>query len=439
MASAPSDPRPVLGRVDAAGRLVAADPELERLQREAGSDLGAPLALPQLASVARMAQRLRIPVSRRILAAGRDRDIDMWVRAVIDGDEVALTIDRWTSRPAAPPRLASIRSSEPPQLAAPALDWSVDDQLRVVGMAPALADLLSVDLATAIGQPLTKLLRLEENEDGAMPLLGALASRTSFSGQRAVSRSGGEVLLLSGRAVIGDDGSFVGFEGDGGADSGGSGEGQAIADLSIHTALKSPLDNIVHSAESMVDAASGPVRDEYAAYAADIATAARHLLSVVRSMGEQAQGPDGGAVDLAQLADEAIGLVETAAKERGIIIGMQPVESCRARGESRSVIQVLVNLIGNAVRYSPESSAVTISFERADGRVMVHVADEGPGIDPADHERIFEPFQQGSTGNQGTGLGLAIARRLARGMGGDVRLSSAPGQGSRFTLELPAA
>ena len=89
MASAPSDPGPVLGRVDKTGRLVAADPLLERLQVEAGSRVGASLALPQLAAVVRVAQRLRIPVSRRVLAAGQDQDVDMWVRAVPEDEEVA--------------------------------------------------------------------------------------------------------------------------------------------------------------------------------------------------------------------------------------------------------------------------------------------------------------------------------------------------------------
>jgi signal transduction histidine kinase len=70
---------------------------------------------------------------------------------------------------------------------------------------------------------------------------------------------------------------------------------------------------------------------------------------------------------------------------------------------------------------------------------MVHVADEGPGIDPADHERIFEPFEKGTQAVEGSGLGLAIARRLARAMGGEIQLQSNVGDGSRFTLVLPAA
>ena len=70
---------------------------------------------------------------------------------------------------------------------------------------------------------------------------------------------------------------------------------------------------------------------------------------------------------------------------------------------------------------------------------MVHVADEGPGIAASERERIFEPFQKGSDSGEGTGLGLAIARRLARAMGGEIQLQTAVGEGSRFSLILPAA
>jgi signal transduction histidine kinase len=69
----------------------------------------------------------------------------------------------------------------------------------------------------------------------------------------------------------------------------------------------------------------------------------------------------------------------------------------------------------------------------------VSVADEGSGVDSADAQRIFERFERAQPRGEGTGLGLAISRRLARSMGGDVTLDSAPGEGARFTLTLPAA
>jgi len=107
MASRPSEPRVVLGRVDKAGRLVSADPELEALQREAGSDVGHVLALPQIAAIADLVRKLGIPVARPAVAASHVHDIEMWVNAKPDGDDVLLSLEGWTERPAASPRLAT--------------------------------------------------------------------------------------------------------------------------------------------------------------------------------------------------------------------------------------------------------------------------------------------------------------------------------------------
>jgi signal transduction histidine kinase len=103
------------------------------------------------------------------------------------------------------------------------------------------------------------------------------------------------------------------------------------------------------------------------------------------------------------------------------------------------VIQILVNLIGNAIRYSPQGAAVSLSFSRTAGTASVSVRDHGPGVAPADRQRIFERFEQAQPSEGGTGLGLAISRLLARSMDGDVSLDSAPGEGALFTLTLPAA
>jgi hypothetical protein len=108
VASVPSEPRPVLGRLDRAGRLISADPEFEALQREAGSALGQRLALPQIAAVADLARKLGTPVSRPALAASTDHDIELWVQARPEGEEIALSLENWTVRAPAGPRLAAI-------------------------------------------------------------------------------------------------------------------------------------------------------------------------------------------------------------------------------------------------------------------------------------------------------------------------------------------
>ena len=437
MASLPSDPKPVVGRIDRAGRLVAADPKLERLQVEAGSRLGAPLALPQLAAIARTAQRLRVPVSRRAVAAGRDQDVDMWVRAVPEGDEVALVIEQWNARPSSGPRLAAAAADES-VLPGEVQRWSVDKELRLTKITASLAETVGTDAAEAAGQPLTKLFRLED-ENGTMPLLTALVSHTAFSGQRVRTRKGDAILVLDGEPVTGANGEFAGFEGSAKPpQTPSSPPSDAVAGTHLAQVLRSPLDRIIDSAARIAERTDGPLRSEYAVYAADISAAAHHLLSIVRSMGQE---PVSGhaTIDLSELTNEAVGFVESAAAERDIAIAIEPADSCAARGEARGVIQILVNLIGNAVRHSPDQSAVAISFEKANGSAMVHVADNGPGIAANDQERIFERFEQASHDGQGTGLGLAIARRLARAMEGDIRLKSEPGKGSIFSIVLPAA
>jgi signal transduction histidine kinase len=100
----------------------------------------------------------------------------------------------------------------------------------------------------------------------------------------------------------------------------------------------------------------------------------------------------------------------------------------------------MVNLIVNAIRYSPEGGSVWIRAAEEGDRVGIVVADQGKGIAQADQERIFEKFERVDPLEPGgTGLGLYIARRLARAMGGDIAVDSAPGQGARFTFTLPRA
>lgn len=442
MASAPSEPRSVVGRLDRAGRLVSADPELESLQREAGSSLGRPLALPQIAAVAQLARNLRTAVARPALAASTDHDIELWVRATPEGEEIALSLEGWTIRPPAGPRLAAILGGGAEADAGGARnEWAADEELRIISLSPDLAELLGVTVEDVAGEALTRVLRLEEDDAGEMPLISALAARRGFTGQRARSRANeGQQVTLDGDVVSGADGSFAGFRGSVHAD------GSALPVRSRSTAfddaldevLRSPLDRIIQSAERIVERADGPLRSDYASYGNDIAAAARHLLSVLSSMNEDAVVSH-GSVDLAGLAGEAVVMLDSSAQERGVTIHLDKDEALPAKGEERGVIQILVNLIGNAIRFSPRGGVIGLSFSRSEDRASVVVRDQGPGIDEADQERIFERFEQAQPSEGGTGLGLAISRRLARSMGGDVSLQSTPGAGALFTLTLPSA
>ncbi|MEO5973068.1 MAG: HAMP domain-containing sensor histidine kinase [Sphingomicrobium sp.] len=452
MASAPSDPRAVLGRVDAAGRLIAADPELAALQAEAGSHLGEQLALPQVAAVARMARKLGVPVSRPAVVAGAEQDVELWVKAMPEGDEVALTLERWAYRSPSGPRLSSLvpADKETVAVSGAAGEWSTDDELNVVSISDGLAALLGVAADSVAGRSLTRLFRLEEDDAGELPLIAALATRREFSGQRARPRGGGRgdaLLLLSGEVVTNTAGAFAGFNGravpqhspdPATAQSSAAKPASTAFDLAIDEALRTPLDRIIASADRIVERSDGPLRADYATYASDISAAARHLLSVIRAM-NTGSAEDRDTIDLAALTADACALLETAAEARGIAIAAHGSGSLKARGEARGVVQILVNLIGNAIRHSPEGGPVEVSFERLGETALVHVANHGSGIAEADQQRIFERFEQAGSDAGETGLGLAIARRLARAMGGEISLASAPGEGARFTLSLTAA
>jgi signal transduction histidine kinase len=209
--------------------------------------------------------------------------------------------------------------------------------------------------------------------------------------------------------------------------------------------LRAPLDHIIANAETIGSQPEGPLRRDYAGYAHDIAAAGRHLLALVDDLvdlqaierpGFTAEAEE---IDLADLARRAAGLLAVRAADRKVAIE-RPAEDARlpATGEFKRVLQILVNLITNAIRYSPEGETVSVRTERKGGFGAVIVADRGKGVAKADQERIFEKFERvDPTEAGGTGLGLYIARRLARAMGGDISLTSTAGKGARFTLTLP--
>jgi signal transduction histidine kinase len=402
------------------------------------------LALPQIAAVAQLARKLRTRVSRPALAASTDHDIELSVQATPEGDEIALSLEGWTMRAPAGPRLAAILGGgSEAETGGARNEWAADEELRVISLSPDLADLLGVDAGEIAGQPLTRLLRLEEDEAGEMPLISALAARRGFSGQHARSRADEQrSVILSGEVVTGADGSFAGFRGsvqsEGSPPSAVAPARASAFDHALDEVLRSPLDRIIESAERIVERSEGPLRSDYASYGNDIAAAARHLLSVLTTMNEgPAQGH--GSIDLAAVAAEAVVLVDSTAQERGVTIEIEASDSLPAQAEERAVTQIIVNLLSNAIRHSPTAGRIRLTFARTEGTTSVSIADEGPGIAAADQQRIFERFERANPKEGGTGLGLAISRRLARSMGGDVTLDSAPGEGACFTLTLPAA
>jgi PAS domain-containing protein len=255
---------PVMGRVDRQGRLTEADPALLRLQQDAGSALGAPLALPQLAAVARSAMKLGVPLSRSVIAASADQDLDLWVRAEPDAEGATLTIEGWKARPPSPPRLTLV-GSEPVDEGSEegsGLGFTTDAELRIKAIDETLASRLGIDADQAIGQPLTRFFLLID-DDGTMPLLTAVGSRQDFEGQPAKVRGGDEEqrLTLSGTALQ-PGGKFAGYAVRVAMDGGS--EPVGMFDPALDEALRSPLDHIIAAADRIVDRSEGPLRSDNA-------------------------------------------------------------------------------------------------------------------------------------------------------------------------------
>lgn len=154
-------------------------------------------------------------------------------------------------------------------------------------------------------------------------------------------------------------------------------------------------------------------------------------------------------VDLLDLTTEAVESARAVQPDRPVVLEVGPLDALPVVvGDAPRLRQVLDNLLGNALRHTPEGTRVTVSVgtrrsdDGAPARVEVVVADEGPGMD-ADHAgRVFERFYRADESRNrtdgGTGLGLAIASSLVQAHGGTLGVDTAPGQGARFRIALPA-
>ena len=459
----------VTGQIDQAGMLVAADPALLRLQERAGGSLGGPLMLPQLSRLSALAMRLEREITRSLLAADDHSDISATVTISPVAAGADIVIREWRSHQAtAHSELAEDASGPAADGTEPgAWSWGCDAQLRLLALQPVDADVIAANWQ---GRSLSEVFELAADSDGRLPLLIALADHHSFADQRlrlpAALVAERPTMVMAGTAMFDAGGGFSGFRGwltpaerndilsSAGPDAGSRAVDPAFGALPlsdprfgrrIDGALRGPLGRIIASAETISGQFEGPIRADYARYAADIAHAGRHLLGLIDDLADlqSIERPGFHAarepVDLADVARRAVGLLGMKAEEKQIRIDAPDRdEPIPAIGEFRRVLQVLLNLIGNAIRYSPDGSMVWIRGDVGDTHVSITVADQGQGLSSDQQAVAFEKFERlGRTDTGGSGLGLYIARRLARAMDGDLTIDSAPGQGARFTLRLP--
>lgn len=147
-------------------------------------------------------------------------------------------------------------------------------------------------------------------------------------------------------------------------------------------------------------------------------------------------------IHTARVIDEAVGRIRSAALAKSVMIVVEDNPDMSVIGDRAQLVSAVGNLIDNAVKYSDQGSIVKVEVRREEGRMLISVADNGPGIAAEHLGRVFERFYRvddaRSRGTGGTGLGLAIVRHIALLHGGDASVTSEVGSGSTFTLSLPA-
>jgi PAS domain S-box-containing protein len=212
--------------------------------------------------------------------------------------------------------------------------------------------------------------------------------------------------------------------------------------------LRTPLNAIGGYVELLDMEIHGPLADAQRGALARITANQRHLLTLINDILSFARMEAGRmefdlrALSALELLASVESLVAPQAEARGVAYTLDACSpDLRFRGDVERVRQILLNLVGNAIKFTAAGGWVILACDADEEWVHFRVRDTGVGIPPEEQERIFDPFQQvGRRLNkpqEGVGLGLAISRDLARAMSGDLTVQSTPGEGSVFTLRLP--
>lgn len=441
---------------DADDRMIAADGPLALLQLQCGGELPGRIAIPALLEAVRKARRYQLKLSRNIHARNGEEEIAAWVEVEPrqDGDDGCdIKVGEWKTKPFAVPGEAEAQERRLiVERHVAELTAVLDGDQRLLAVESDAPDLGPVFAAMerGLGRPWTDFLEVSGLGD-RQPVHWRLLDGASIAipgsdrgwhvtlvpkGAGSGEPTGFDLLLVASEPLAPAPDMPV-------ADA----EQQHVIGQEIAPVLRQPIARIIANAETIRSRLAGPLDDQYAQYASDIANAGQLLLGLLDDLSDLEvieahdfkTAPD--RIDLATVARQAAGILGVRANEKAIVIDApRHGETLHAIAEFRRVLQILLNLIGNAIRYSPEDSQIWIRLEDCDGRARIIVADQGPGMSEEQAQVVFTKFERlGRSDDGGSGLGLYISRRLARAMGGELDVESAPGKGARFILDLPAA
>ncbi len=215
--------------------------------------------------------------------------------------------------------------------------------------------------------------------------------------------------------------------------------------------LRTPLGAVLGFAELLQHERVGPLNDKQRGYVRDIRESGEHLLSLTNDLLDLSKLEVGklalskSVTDASLVAAGALTLLREGAAERGLSLNAAlPEEAPLLFADPLKLKQVLLNLLANAVAFTPPGGRVTLALKADADAVTFAVTDTGVGIAKEDLAGLFEPFAQvgsptRSGRREGAGLGLALSKRLVELHGGDMRVTSTPGEGSTFSFSLPRA
>jgi signal transduction histidine kinase len=220
---------------------------------------------------------------------------------------------------------------------------------------------------------------------------------------------------------------------------------QFLANMSHE--LRTPLNSVLGFTEMLADGLYGPLSDKAKNALAKVQANGKHLLGLINDVLDLSKIEAGQLTlslddySLAQVVSSVVSSSESLARAKGLALTASvPPAMPIGRGDERRLTQVVINLVGNAIKFT-DSGSVAVVARAVDGFFEVDVKDTGPGIAPEDQKRIFDEFQQvddSSTRKKGgSGLGLAISRRIVEMHGGALTVQSTPGEGSSFRVRVP--
>ncbi len=439
--------RAITCEVSSAGILLRADDAFQQLHVRAGGELGGTLACPALLGLTQLVASLRMRLARAVRVADGQNNLELWVEAEPFNKDVKLSILGWRDIDNVAVKPKS-RDTWPYQGQEP-VKLRFDQTLRLVDASGPVEKIVKkTDFGSSAKFILGRLLGQDappafQNVERFLPI-----------SRRCVGTFNDMCMSVWGQAERDGAGQISGYtlslaqngkvEAATFAQADGSSAG-ALFGKQLAPVLRQPLDRIIANAETIGSELLGPIRENYAAYARDIANAARHLTALVEDLSdlEAVERPGFSTakddIELGNVARRAAGLLAlTAADHRMTILLPDAQTYVTATAELKRVLQIMLNLITNAIRYSPDGTEIQVDVGTEDGFAYISVSDQGAGISDDDRERIFAKFERlGRTGDGGSGLGLYISRRLARAMGGDLTVAAAKGGGAKFTLRLP--